>query len=117
MSNLEVITQFTSTMKRTLFLLFISGFLNVCYAQEVNNNYSKQIKASKEINLYPNPASNYFSVVGITTEENFVLYNILGKDVLRGKIKNNERINISNFKQGVYLLRLESGKSFKLMKE
>jgi hypothetical protein len=53
----------------------------------------------------------------LTTTTFYSVYNILGKRVLEGTVSDNQKIYVQNFKSGIYFLKLENGKTIKLIKE
>lgn len=70
-----------------------------------------------KIKVYPNPSSNFVKVEGLTSETGFKIFNTSGTLVKSGKTKNSENIDIQNFPKGIYLLKLDSGKTLKFIKE
>ncbi len=62
------------------------------------------------VKVYPNPASNFLTVENLQRfgSAKFVLYNSLGKEVLRSDIGNNKikRIQLENLNNGLYLYRI-----------
>ena len=67
-----------------------------------------------EINLYPNPASDFIEITGIQLENvEANLFDIQGREI-DNIILNSNRIDVSNLATGVYILKLKSGvKTFK----
>ena len=65
---------------------------------------------NSSVSIHPNPANN---IIRVTTNQatvnNVKVYDILGKTILNAKLKNNE-LDISNFKSGVYVLKIETDK-------
>ena len=59
-----------------------------------------------EISLYPNPVIDYFQISGLKEKTNLVIYDSMGKEVLRKNQYLNEKIDIENFYTGVYLVKL-----------
>lgn len=56
------------------------------------------------ISVYPNPTSAQLFIEGIETTSGFLLYDLLGKPVMRGTISSSSPINISNLPNGIYSL-------------
>ena len=74
-----------------------------------------------DIRLYPNPANTYFQISGLDHEQDVVLMDLLGKEVLTvKKYFNGNQIDISTLKAGVYIVNITAGEhqssSFKLVK-
>ena len=64
------------------------------------------------LSIYPNPASG--QKVYITTKSNkakiIEIYNVLGKNILSANLAGNE-LNISSLEPGVYIMKIQEGKS------
>ncbi|OFX35850.1 MAG: hypothetical protein A2X08_01110 [Bacteroidetes bacterium GWA2_32_17] len=73
---------------------------------------------TEEIAIYPNPVSNEFiiEIKGNNEKINFEILNAMGQVVFKGNIVNKTTVQTSNFALGVYLLKLENGKTFKFKK-
>jgi len=72
--------------------------------------------------VYPNPVKDYLNIDTSLTIESIALTNMLGKQVLmiNGSSISNNRIDLSNFSNGLYILQvnaLEKSQSFKIIKE
>ena len=59
------------------------------------------------IYLYPNPTSDLVFIAGVDSELNAVVYDLLGKQVMRKYIT--KKIDISILEKGVYFVRLSNG--------
>lgn len=79
----------------------------------VNSNYAcpyftidiEEIKAEEiAVKVYPNPVSNSLNIETDGKVYDIILYDILGKEVLRTKKTND--IDVSNLNNGVYILKL-----------
>lgn len=70
-----------------------------------------------KIKLYPNPSSDFVKISGLNKNENFSIDNLLGEKIKEGVIGTNEAIDISNFSDGVYFLKLDNGNIIKFLKE
>lgn len=68
------------------------------------------------IKIYSSPAFDYIRVIGISNESSYKIYNILGNTISSGIISNEAKIDISNFKSGLYILRFENGSTSKFIK-
>jgi len=60
-----------------------------------------------DISIYPNPTSDVVYIDGNYTLLKAVVYDILGKQVMKESITNN--IDISQLEKGVYILQLSDG--------
>ena len=81
-----------------------------------NTTSTNNFEAHNRIKLYPNPTSDYILISGLKRTENYAVYNILGKRALEGTISDNQKINIQNVTNGIYLFKLESGTILKFIK-
>lgn len=72
---------------------------------------------NRAIRLFPNPASSSIKISGLTKEENYSIYNIIGSRITGGKISNNQKMNIQHLSNGLYLLKFDNGNTIKLIKE
>ena len=69
------------------------------------------------VQLYPNPSNDYIQILGLTENEKYTLYNILGTEINKGVISNNEQIDIRDFTNGLYFLKFENGNTLKFFKK
>ena len=72
---------------------------------------------SKKLFIYPNPSNDFIQVLELQKKENYIIYNSLMHKICIGSISNNERIDIKNLTNGLYFLKLETGKFLKFIKE
>lgn len=62
-----------------------------------------------EIKLYPNPASGHITIEGLNRTCDFIILNVQGQLVLKGKLNENDpSISTSELADGVYFLKLKS---------
>ncbi|HNX54848.1 MAG TPA: T9SS type A sorting domain-containing protein [Prolixibacteraceae bacterium] len=75
-------------------------------------------KLASALKVYPNPVTNelIIELPGNTNPINFEIVSSSGQSVYNGIIGNKVTIQTSNLASGVYLLKLESGKSFEFKK-
>lgn len=78
----------------------------------VNSIFSK--KTQPTFDIYPNPTNGFKSIHLISDElyGNLVIRDITGKVIMTKKMTQNEPIEISNFKKGVYFISIQN-KNFK----
>jgi hypothetical protein len=55
--------------------------------------------------VYPNPSSNGVFIIKNHTQENWEIYSLNGARMLSGK---GDKIDVSNFSKGLYILKLEN---------
>lgn len=70
-----------------------------------------------KIKVFPNPSSDFIEVIGLSNIENYKIYTILGKEINKGTISNNEKIDIQHLTYGIYFLKFENGNAIKFIKE
>ena len=68
------------------------------------------------LKVYPNPSVNFIKISGLSEKTNYIIYNLLGKEVGKGIIKNEEDINIQDLSNGTYFIRIENAKAIKFIK-
>lgn len=64
--------------------------------------------------IMPNPAMNYFSVAGIENNTDLIVTDISGKLILKQEISPEEKVNVSDWSKGIYLVKT-NGKTMKLI--
>lgn len=70
-----------------------------------------------KISLYPNPVSDTFEISGIIDNQNYTIYSVLGTKIQTGTVSKNQKIDVKNFSNGIYVLKLENGESIKFVKK
>ena len=70
---------------------------------------------SQSITLYPNPASSEIFISGFEGRQTVEIYSISGVRVMKTSVENGSVINISNLRQGIYIVKVD-GKTVKLCK-
>ncbi|TLG99043.1 T9SS type A sorting domain-containing protein [Bizionia argentinensis JUB59] len=73
-----------------------------------------------ELKIYPNPASDFFNIKSLNQVVDLEIYDITGKLVKQLNNTSEKQINISNLKQGVYIVKISSQNKnglFKLIKQ
>ena len=74
-----------------------------------------QVLNTAEINISPNPASDYIEVSGVNENTGFTITDMCGK-VISGLSLNNGRLDISSLNDGMYLIAVISGDSVKTLR-
>lgn len=64
------------------------------------------ITEQKTIQIFPNPAADYFTVQGLEKESQLSVYDITGKEVVRKTVVPNEKISVSTLPKGNYLVKV-----------
>jgi hypothetical protein len=73
---------------------------------------------SKVIKVYPNPVSNELTIEieGNSDKLDFEILNAIGQVVFKGNFIEKTTLHTTNFAPGVYLIKLENGKTFEFKK-
>lgn len=86
----------------TIFLAFVLNFTFNFISVEEHQ------ATSTKIQIYPNPASDYFKISNPENLESIIVYNLLGRSVKSFKDFDQKSYAISDLQDGVYLLQLNS---------
>lgn len=78
-----------------------------------NNTGFKQ----NEIKIYPNPSSEKITISGLAQEEHYIIYNVLGSKIKSGIISDKQEIDIKNLINGLYIIKINNGDTFKFIKD
>ena len=65
------------------------------------NNFDKSL-----VKIFPNPTNDYFTITDNPYVESIQIFNIVGKQMATTNFQNGDAINISNFPNGLYLVRM-----------
>jgi len=70
-----------------------------------NDSFIEQVNYT----LYPNPANDFLKIINHKTDKinHFIIYNSIGKKILQGEFISNKRIDLRDFKSGIYFLKIE----------
>jgi len=86
-------------------------------AIDTNDMQDIEIDFKAKIKTYPNPSTNYISLSGLAESQNYIIYNMQGKQVLNGSITSDNKIEVKFLTKGMYLLKLENFEIIKFIKE
>lgn len=67
---------------------------------------TSEIKAKKDISIYPNPATDFLNVTKVSDKATYQIYNVAGQLVSKGYM-NGGIINVSALTKGTYLIAIE----------
>ncbi len=65
-----------------------------------------EFELSKKWKIVPNPSNNFIKVSDLFSKGKYKIYNSLGKEICKGNISNNETIDIYNFENGLYFIKI-----------
>ena len=72
---------------------------------------------NEKINIYPNPSTNFIQITGLKSVKNYEIFDIIGSKIAQGTIEKYKRIDVNEFKKGIYFIRLENDKSIRFLKK
>ena len=67
------------------------------------------------VNIYPNPASSMLTI-DVNADYEYVMYNNMGQQVMAGSANGQQQLNVNDFAQGVYVLRITTGSDVQIHK-
>ena len=73
-------------------------------------------KQMEDIVLFPNPASEFITIQGLTISDDIQIVNLNGTAVMHINAENRSRANISHLPSGVYFIRVSNERMIKLLK-
>ncbi|MFL2643906.1 MAG: T9SS type A sorting domain-containing protein [Flavobacteriaceae bacterium] len=115
-------TSYPFNMASIFFNFGSVGNNNIIYFFD-NISFSSPISLSLEnqeiynYKIYPNPTSDIIKILGNTSVLNVIIYDVLGKELLRKSVI--DKIDISSFEKGTYFISLSDGiinSSYKIIK-
>lgn len=100
--------------------LFITGFNNIYKIENVSDLVSLSVSensfSTNKYKIYPNPTFNEISISGIRSKEAFIIYDVYGKEILKGTISVNEKIDVKSLSNGLFFIELDNGNRLKFIK-
>ncbi len=73
-----------------------------------------KVKKQDTIKVYPSPFNNVLNIESTNYNPNFKIYDALGKLLIKGS---GSKVDVSELKKGVYLIKVENFKAIKIIKE
>ena len=71
----------------------------------------------KKITFFPNPTVDFIRTTGIKNTVNYEIYDLIGSKITEGVVSNNEKIDVKNYKNGVYFIKLKTGQIIRFVKK
>lgn len=70
----------------------------------------KKVKASVNLSVYPNPATDYvlLTLSGSSADAEVTITDVLGKEIANEKFSGSKKFNVRDFKNGVYVMSIVS---------
>jgi len=69
-----------------------------------------------QFKLYPNPTTDFITISGLETSENYEIYNSVGSSVKKGRVLNQQKIDLQNLSKGFYVIKFENNSIKKFLK-
>jgi hypothetical protein len=87
------------------------------YERSSNQNLSiSDFEATKTHVVYPNPSNDFIQITNIKGDQQYKVFNLLGKKIREGILYNKQPLTIQNLKKGLYFIQLEKGGILKFIK-
>ncbi|MDN3492948.1 T9SS-dependent choice-of-anchor J family protein [Winogradskyella bathintestinalis] len=96
-----------------------SAYGNNLWLDDINLNSTLSVEDYSPlmaVKLYPNPTSDFIQISGLTSSENYSLYNMLGAKLSQGTVSNDDMINVRHLTNGMYFLTFNNGQTIKFTK-
>ncbi|ALJ06325.1 hypothetical protein APS56_14790 [Pseudalgibacter alginicilyticus] len=92
------------------------GLDNIYFSVSTLNTEIYNVKKNS-ILLSPNPSSDFIKISNLTKKEDYKIYNIIGAEIKKGPISNNQKLDISKLSKGIYVIKFENGNALKFIKK
>ena len=88
------------------------------FSYVVGNTCSLGVENPSELKqtFYPNPVKNVFHLQLLDEQNRIILTDMLGRKILEEEVKSSHTLNMSAYKTGVYLLRVENSRGIQNVK-
>ncbi len=73
--------------------------------------------SSTQLNIHPNPSTKFIQISGLQKTENYSIFSLLGQEIAKGSVADEESIDTYNLNIGIYLLKFNNGNTLKFIKE
>ncbi len=94
---------------------FTQSSMIIDYVRVYQNELSTDENINDNFVIYPNPSSDFINIKGNVSIKSVYLFDIQGREVYTSS-ENTNRINISSFSKGVYILKIEGENGFTTQK-
>ncbi len=74
------------------------------------------LHVTETISIYPNPVTSSFAITNLDRDTEFELFDIHGREVMKGIVNFTQVIKIENLPKGLYFLRLQNSKLTRILK-
>ncbi|MFC2110104.1 T9SS type A sorting domain-containing protein [Bacteroidota bacterium] len=73
--------------------------------------------STNNIRIYPNPTDDYIGFSGLNSSQHYIIYDFLGKEIIKGMIRKNEKVDVKSLESGIYFILTETGEKIKFVKK
>lgn len=97
-----------------------ADFIGIDNIKLVSDNSTLSVDTFNEktvLKIFPNPTTEYIQISGLKSAVNYSIYNIIGSEISKGTISNEEKVNTQNLTNGLYFLKFENGNTIKFIKK
>ncbi len=94
----------------------IWNYINPCAGTGICN-LSVRENFKTKLQLGPNPATHFISVIGLDQSRDISIYNMMGALLLKTKISDGQKIDVHGLASGIYLVKFDNGKVLKFVKK
>jgi hypothetical protein len=75
---------------------------------ELSSLSVSEYELTTNVALYPNPTNNYIGFSNLKTEQQYSIYDLNGREILKDMVFPNQKIDVSNLNSGCYFVRLKN---------
>jgi len=76
-----------------------------------------ETKLMSEVLIYPNPAHSFLQLNGLINNQSFVIYDMSGREKKNGIISDDQKINLQDIQNGMYLLKIGNEMTVRFVKD
>lgn len=87
------------------------------FKAEICSTLNSESKVEKTLKIFPNPASNYIKLTSSFINSSYRISDVLGKEILAGKVTQSTKIDVTSLKNGLYFLKIDTKYSVKFIKD
>ena len=108
----DMSTTFVEEMDDLMLIAFVQDDNTKQVMQSTFNEHEPVLGVTdnslENISLFPNPSNGYLNF-NATKDLNVAIYDVLGKEVHSGTVRQNEELNLTQLNNGLYLVRINDG--------
>ncbi|WP_336069864.1 T9SS type A sorting domain-containing protein [Mesoflavibacter sp. CH_XMU1404-2] len=97
--------------------MYITETLSGKISKSENTMLSVKNFSLEKVNVFPNPSYNFIQISGFESRMSISIYDVIGNELLKQVVVNNQKIDISHLNTGIYFLKFENNEIFKICKK